>query len=158
LYTNNTELSPAPGLSLQSSFTHLTALQQEWLLTRRYYETDKACSLQLGRDGSFAANAKRNSSEFRVCYEMLIKGDPTLVDASLVDALIQSNVLKALIEERKILDFSWYDASDAKLGTAKAAAIRDAISRVRGSKHVEEHVFRLEEVMKVIEGEVVNIE
>jgi hypothetical protein len=147
------ELAPVKDAPrLQAAFASLTSKQQEWLLTRRYFETDTACNDHLHRDKSFAATAKRGSEDFRLCYDTILKGDPTVVDEALVDALVQSNVLKALIEERKILDLDWMDVADVKLGTAKAGAVREAIARVRGTKRVEEHVYRVEDVLKIVEG------
>lgn len=143
---------------LRSSFANLTASQQEWLLARRYYDTDKECCIALGRDEGYASTTKRSSSNFRYCYDVLLKGDPTLVDEELVEALTRSNLLKALIEERSILDMNWVDAAEQKLGTAKASAVRDAISRVKGPKRTEEHIYRMDDIVKVIEGSAVSVD
>ena len=77
-----------------------------------------------------------------------------MVDESLVESLTKANVLKALIEERKILDMGWSAAADNRLGGAKAQAIQSAISRVKGTRHTTEHIFTVEEVMKVVDGSV----
>lgn len=152
-----TQLAVVDPRTLQAAFANLTASQQEWLLTRRYYATDKDCCIAMGRADNYASGAKRSSADFRYCYDLMLKGDSTLVDESLVEALTRSNLLKALIEERKILDMAWTDVADARLGGAKAQAITAAISRVKGSRHTTEHIFTVEEVMKVVEGTVRDI-
>ena len=129
-------------------------MQQEWLLTRRYYATDKECCEVLKVDLSYGSSAKRSNADFRYCYALILEGDASLVDDSLVESLTKANVLKALIEERKILDMSWSAAADDRLGGAKASAIQSAIARVKGPKSTREHIFSVEEVLHVVEGTV----
>ena len=144
---------------LQSSFARLTSKQQEWLLTRRDYNTDTDCSQALGYSNKTGpqANWKRTGVDFREAYGLIINGALEGADALIVEALSNANGLRALIEERKILDMSWEDVSDAKLGGMKSTAVKEAVNRVKPAKHVTEHVFTVEEVRRVIDAEVIGI-
>lgn len=147
-----TALTPADlKYELQARFANLTAEKQEWLLLRRYYASDAACSDALTRMKGWAAEMKRQDADFRRCAELLLTGRPDDVDDVLIDALTKSNALKALIEERKILDVPWADSTgeaiSGRLGQVKGGAMKAAIDRVRGSRHTVEHVFTIEEAL-----------
>lgn len=140
---------------LKATFATLTPGQQEWLLHRRYFESDKDCSLALHGDEGWHKNYKSRNSGFRTCYEILAtlgRGD---ADAALIESLVDANVLKALIEERKILDLPWVneDGQGGRLSTEKGKAVDHAISRVKGTKNTTEHVYRVEEVYQVLDTE-----
>ena len=140
---------------LQATFAQLPAQLQEWLLLRRYHESDLACSKAMTGQGDWHRNYKSRNLDFRKCYGLLLALDTSEADKVLVESLVQSNALKSLIEERKILEVPWQTVDGAEIGgrlaTVKGAAMKAAIDRVKGTHSVTEHVYRVEEVMKVID-------
>ena len=139
---------------LQGRFAQLTAEQQEWLLSRRYFNSDKECNEHLRKTANWARHLKASNVDFRACNEMLRQGRPEDVDVVLIEALTISNALQALIEERKVLGMPWDDIT-ARLATVKGAAMKSATDRVKGSKHTVEHVYTVQEVLEaanVVEG------
>jgi len=148
---SNTTLVPTDfKMRLQTAFANLSAERQEWLLLRRYYTSDLQCSEALAKNPDWHKYAQRSNADFRLCHELLMVGRPDDIDDVLIDALTKSNALKALIEERKVLDIPW--ASDEgyinkTLGSAKASAMRAAIERVRGTHSTIEHIYTVEQVL-----------
>lgn len=142
---------------LQKSFGRLGAKQQEWLLARRYYKSDKECSASLGYSTAPQANWKRQG-DFRLAYGLIQDGALDGMDEVLIEALAYANGMKALIEEGKIIGLTWDEASDQRLGSVKGGAVKDAIARVKPSKTVTEHVYTIEDLTPVIEGRVVDVQ
>ncbi|MAH51035.1 hypothetical protein CMI37_34785 [Candidatus Pacearchaeota archaeon] len=145
--------------ALRGRFASLTAEQQEWLLLRRYFGSDKECNQYLNKTANWARYLKETHPDFRACNEMLLQGRPEDVDDVMIETLTKSNSLKSLIEERKVLDMGW-DKISARMATVKGAAMKASIDRVKGSKHTVEHVYTVQEVLEVanvVEGEVLDV-